>query len=119
MASSIDTSTDVVLVDTRTSTGSIQLPLTTDIPYRVFTIKDAYGSFGTNSLTVTTQGLETFEDGATTKIFNTNFLSITLYGNTQNAVWQILSSATTTTTSIDASLGISSLSSIEIGRAHV
>jgi len=91
MASSLNLSTDVALVDTRTTAGSIQLPLTTIIPYRVFTIKDAYGSFDSNALTVTTQGSETFEDGSTSKVFFDKFSYITLYGNTQNGIWQILS----------------------------
>ena len=91
MASSLDISTDVALVDTRTAAGSIQLPSTTSIPYRVFTIKDAYGSFGSNALTLTTQGSETFEDGSTSKLFSDKFSYITLYGNTQNGMWQILS----------------------------
>ena len=109
MASSLATSTDVALVDTRTAAGSIQLPLTTDIPYRVFIIKDAYGSFGVNALTITTQGSETFEDGSTSKVFFDNFSYITLYGNTQNGVWQILSSTQYSQITVSSIVGVSTI----------
>jgi hypothetical protein len=110
MASSLNLSTDIALVDTRTAAGSIQLPLTTDfVPYRVITIKDAYGSFGINALTLTTQSPETFEDGTTSKVFSDNFSHITLYGNTQNGVWQILSTTQYNQITISSIVGISSI----------
>jgi len=109
MASSLDISTDVALVDTRLAVGSIQLPLTTTIPYRVFIIKDAYGSFGSNSLTVTTQGIDTFEDGSTSKVFSDNFSYITLYGNTQNRVWQILGATQYNTLTVSSIVGVSTI----------
>ena len=101
MSASINISTDVVLADTRTRPGTITLPYTTDIPYRTFTIKDAYGTFGVNSLTVTTQGTDRFEDGTNTKVFTNNFSYISLYGNTAIGKWQLLGS--TQLTSINAS----------------
>jgi hypothetical protein len=109
MASSLDISTDVALVDTRLAVGSIQLPLTTTIPYRVFIIKDAYGSFGSNSLTVTTQDIDTFEDGSTSKVFSDNFSYISLYGNTQNRVWQILGATQYNTLTVSSIVGVSTI----------
>ena len=109
MASSLNLSTDVALVDTRTTAGSIQLPFTSTIPYRVFTIKDAYGSFGINALTVTTQGSETFEDGSTSKVFSDNFSHITLYGNTQDGVWQIIGATQYSQITVSSIVGISTI----------
>jgi sensor histidine kinase YesM len=109
MASSLNVSTDVALVDTRTAAGSIQLPFTNDILYRVFTIKDAYGSFDSNALTVTTQSNETFEDGTTSKIFSDKFSYITLYANTENSMWQILSTTQYKQITVSSIVGISSI----------
>ena len=72
MTSFFSTQTQVALIDTRVNAGTIQLPATTAFAYRTLIIKDIYGTFAIKSLTLTTQGSDTFEDGATTKILSAN-----------------------------------------------
>jgi len=63
----LSTTTSVALVDVRSNSYALSLPITLTVPYRVFTIKDAYGAAtGASSITITTQGGDTFEDGTTT-----------------------------------------------------
>ena len=79
MASLFSTLSGVAVVDTRTRSGTITLPFTSQIPNRYIQIKDLYGAFGKSSLTISTQGGEAFDDGTTTKILTDPFAFFTLY----------------------------------------
>lgn len=73
------TSTEFALLDARASSGAFILPLTTDIPNRILNIKDPYGVFTQSSITVYTQGGETFDDGTNFKVMNNNYDQLQLY----------------------------------------
>ena len=81
MSVSLSTFTEVALVNTTSASGIIVVPPANSIPYRVVVFKDRLGTFQTNSLTLSTQGGNTFEDGTTTKIVNTRFGFISLYSD--------------------------------------
>ena len=87
MSAFFSTFTEIGLVDTRLNSGTIVLPKTTEIPYRVITLKDIYGKFATNTLTLTTQAGETFEDGTTSKIIKNDGAFISLYAGTAMGKW--------------------------------
>ena len=53
-----------------------------------FTIKDASGTAGVNSITITRAGLDTFEGGGSTIVINTNFGSRTIVCH--STVWYII-----------------------------
>lgn len=75
----VSTFTEFAMMDTRTTSGALVLPLTTDIPGRIINIKDTYGAFTQSSLTIYTQGGETFEDGTNTKILNCAYDQLQVY----------------------------------------
>ncbi len=91
MTSFFSTQTQVALIDTRNNAGTIQLPGASAFAYRTILLKDIYGTFGTKSLTLTTSGSDTFEDGSTSKILTTNSGYIQVYAG-QAGKWYILSS---------------------------
>ena len=70
MATSLTRNMEIALVNTGTNPGTIQLPDTMTVPYRLVTIKDANGTFQKNRLTLQTNGIDTFEDGSTTIFFS-------------------------------------------------
>ena len=109
MASNVASSAEVILANTTNKSGTIQLPLTTSVPYRVLTIKDPYGTFGTNSLTIQTQGADVFGDGTTTKTFRDNFTYVNLYANAAQQRWNILSATQTPSLTVSSIVGISSI----------
>ena len=76
---SMSTATAVTMLDVRAGSGAITLPLTTQIPYRVITIKDAYGAAGLSSITINTQGTDVFENGASTITLTNAYDTTTLY----------------------------------------
>jgi hypothetical protein len=90
MTSFFSTQTQVALIDTRTNPGTIQLPAATTFAYRTILLKDIYGTFATKSLTLTTSGSDTFEDGSTSKVLTTNSGYIQVYAG-QAGKWYILS----------------------------
>ena len=77
---SVSTTTSFTLLDSRVRPGTVTLPLTTTIPGRTLTLKDSTGAAGVSSVTLSTSGGETFEDGATTKIINTAYGFTTITG---------------------------------------
>jgi hypothetical protein len=83
------TFTEVGMIDARTLNGSITLPLTTDIPYRILTLKDIYGAVGVSTVTLQTQGSDTFEDGTTTRQLTNPYETMTLYAG-QTGYWYII-----------------------------
>jgi hypothetical protein len=75
----VSTSTEIALIDARSNSGSITLPLTTDIPGRIITIKDAYGACYFSSVTIFTQGADLFEDGTNQKRIEDRFGNLTFF----------------------------------------
>jgi Glycine rich protein len=78
---SLSTATNLVFLNSATRPGTITLPLTTTIPGRTLTLKDITGAAAASTITVTTSGSETFEDGTTSKTITTAFGYLTLAGN--------------------------------------
>ena len=76
---SMSTATAVTMLDVRAGSGAITLPLTTEIPYRVITIKDAYGAAALSSITINTQGTDVFENGASSITLTNTYDTTTLY----------------------------------------
>jgi hypothetical protein len=67
------TSTEFALLDARTTAGAFVLPLSSDIPGRVINLKDPYGAFTRSTVTVYTQGTDTFEDGTNFRFLNNDY----------------------------------------------
>ena len=82
------TFSEVGMIDARSQNGIITLPLTTDIPYRILTLKDIYGAAALSSITLTTQGADLFEDGTTSRVLNGAFETTTLYAG-QAGSWYV------------------------------
>jgi hypothetical protein len=82
------TFSEVGMIDARSQNGIITLPLSTDIPYRILTLKDIYGAAAVSSITLTTQGADTFEDGTTSRLLNGAFETTTLYAG-QAGFWYV------------------------------
>lgn len=99
---SLSTATNLVFLNSAIRPGTITLPLTTTIPGRTLTLKDVTGAAAASTITVTTSGSDTFEDGTTTKTITTAFGTLALTGN--GGKWY------TTATSQPTSLTVSTLS---------
>ena len=82
------TFSEVGMIDARSQNGTITLPLSTDIPYRILTLKDIYGAATVSSITLTTQGADVFEDGTTSRLLNGAFETTTFYAG-QAGFWYI------------------------------
>ena len=82
------TFSEVGMIDARSQNGTITLPLSTDIPYRILTLKDIYGAATVSSITLTTQGADVFEDGTTSRLLNGAFETTTLYAG-QAGFWYV------------------------------
>ena len=82
MSGTMSTATSVALMDVRRAPYVLTLPKTTDIPYRVLTMKDVYGKASfLSTITVLTQSPDVFEDGTTSKVFtNPNEITQLLAG---------------------------------------
>lgn len=81
----LSTPTGVVLIDSRNASGTITIPLSTEIPGRTIVFKDAYGSFSSNILYLSTSDTDLFENGSNLLEVNTTFGSVTLFAG--NGVW--------------------------------
>ena len=101
------TFTEVGMIDARTKAGAITLPTTTSIPYRILTLKDVYGATGTNSVLLSTQTGDTFEDGTTTRAINAAWGMTTLYAG-KPGTWYTIGGSVLTTANI-SSLTVSSI----------
>jgi len=93
------TFSEVGMIDARSQNGSITLPLTTDIPYRILTLKDIYGASAASSITLTTQGNDVFEDGSRSRILNGAFETTTLYAG-QAGFWYTIGGSRLATAAI-------------------
>ena len=99
---SLSTATNLVFLNSAIRPGTITLPLTTTIPGRTLTLKDTTGAAAASTITVTTSGSDTFEDGTTTRTITTAFGTLSLTGS--GGKWY------TTATSQPTSLTVSTLS---------
>lgn len=91
----LNSNTIVSLVDTSDMSGSILLPLTTDIPYRTLFFKDSAGSFNTNNLQLSTTGLDVLENGLSTMNLTNSNQAIGIYADPENNKWRTLFSYNT------------------------
>jgi hypothetical protein len=89
----ISSPAEVVIIDSRTRSGTVTLPLTNSIPYRILNFKDQYGTFSNSTLTLSTQNGETFDDGATSKVFSNAFTYASLYATSSK--WMVLNATQT------------------------
>jgi len=76
---SISSFTMVTMLDSRPSPITISMPRTNDIPNRVITFKDIYGSAVSNSITLVTQGGDVFENGLFSTIMSNAFDTVTFH----------------------------------------
>ena len=103
----LSTATGVAVIDARTRSGTITLPLTSQIPNRYLQFKDLYGAFSRSSLTVSTQAGEAFDDGTTSKVYTDPFTFLNLYAASTTR-WAVLGGTQTISQTI-SSLNVSSL----------
>lgn len=116
MAASVSNLTGVGLVDTQTNAGTITLPTVANAPNRQLIFKDIFGNLPNKSLTLQTQGGNTFEDGTTTKVLNNKFGFTTLFGS--GTKWYTLSGTNQVDMTI-SSLTVSSINSLLPGTVSV
>ena len=86
---SLNSNTELALINTTTNSGTITLPSAITVPGRVISFKDSAGNFLTNNFTLICDGSDTFEDGTTQKVFNESFGSIQVVAS--GTKWFILS----------------------------
>ena len=80
----------ITLVDTRLSPGIITLPEINELTSVPITIKDAYGSSGSNIIIINTAPLNNFEGNyGNTLILSNAYSFVTLYPNIPNSTWYI------------------------------
>ena len=98
----ISTASEVVLVDARTRSGTVTLPTTSQIPYRILGFKDQYGAFSNSTFTLSTQTGQAFDDGTTSKTFSNAFTSINLYAATNINRWMVMNATQSVQQSISS-----------------
>lgn len=96
----VSSPSEIVIIDARTRSGTITLPLTNSIPYRVIQFKDQYGAFSNSTLTLSTQTGETFDDGTTSKTFSNAFTYVSLYATSTR--WMVMNATQTTQQTISS-----------------
>jgi len=106
----LNQNTELALINTTANAGTIVLPDASSSPGRVITFKDIVGTFNTSTLTLTTTGSDTFEDGSTTKILSESNGVIQLVAS--GTKWYILTGTqkNSVTVSTLQTLNISSVS---------
>jgi len=107
----MDYNTELALINTTANAGTIALPATYLSPGRVITFKDIVGKFNSNTLTLTTSGSDTFEDGSTTKILRETNGVIQLVAS--DTKWYILTGTIQHSVSV-STLVTSNISSVSI-----
>ena len=105
---SLNTNTELFLANTTNNSGTINLPVASSIPGRVIEFKDSNGTFNTKTLTLVCNGSDTFEDGSSSKVMNTNFGFIQLVAS--GSKWYILNGTQVNTFQVSSltTIGISS-----------
>jgi hypothetical protein len=89
----ISSPAEVVVIDSRTRSGTMTLPLTNAIPYRILNFKDQYGTFSNSTFTLSTQVGEAFDDGTTSKTFSNAFSYLSLYS--VSSKWMVMNATQT------------------------
>lgn len=84
----VSTFTEVVEIDSRILSGAMTMPLTSEIPGRVITIKDIYGTSLKSTITIQAQVPDVFENGTRSLVINNAFGTTTLYAG--SGVWNVL-----------------------------
>ena len=111
---SINTYTEIGMVDTRSTPKTLTMPLTTEILSRILTIKDIYGSAITSPITLNTQGADTFEDGSTSLTLSNSYDTVTFYAGLPG-IWSILGGSHLAAASINTlSTGLVNVSTINV-----
>jgi len=91
MSSNLNSNTMVTLLNTSTISGVVNLPLTTNIPFRSIMFKDFTGYTNSNStISLSTVGTDTFENGSTSYILNSPNSFVSFYANTYTKQWNTL-----------------------------
>jgi len=74
--------------------GNVLLPLSTEIPQRIITIKDLHGNANISSITIKTQGSDIFDTGLTQSMLSNSYDSRTFYA-CSTGCWYLISQAVT------------------------
>lgn len=106
MATILSTFTEVLLADTRTRAGTVLLPPLSQIPYRMLSFKDVYGTFSNSTLTLSTNSGNTFEDSTTTVVLSNAYSFYNLYA--ASTKW-VLMDGTQTLVQTISTLNVNSL----------
>lgn len=99
--SNVDKNAEILLVNPTATGGTINLPLTSTLPYRTLTIKHI-GSTSLNGITIATQGPDTFEDGTTSYVFSRITTFVTFYANTSANKWVLVGGTNSFTQTISS-----------------
>ena len=108
---SLNSNTELGLVNTTANSGTVTLPSASVSQGRVLTFKDSAGNFLTNNFTLICDGSDKFEDETTQKVFNESFGSIQVVAS--GTRWFILSGVKQNMMTI-SSLLVSSISTYSI-----
>jgi hypothetical protein len=106
MATILSTFTEVLLADTRTRAGTVVLPPLSQIPYRMLSFKDVYGTFSNSTLTLSTNSGNTFEDSTTSIVLSNAYSFYNLYA--ASTKW-VLMDGTQTLVQTISTLNVNSL----------
>jgi len=91
--SSLNSNAMVTLLNSSTLSGVVTLPLTTDIPFRTIMFKDFNGyTSGASTITLSTLGTDTFENGSSRYVLSNAYESLELYADTYHNKWITLNS---------------------------
>lgn len=99
--SNVDKNAEIILVNPTASGGTINLPLTTTLPYRTLTIKHI-GSTSLNGITLSAQGSDSFEDGTTSYVITRITTFVTFYANAAANRWVLVGGTNTFTQTISS-----------------
>jgi len=102
----ISSATTIAYVDVRNNSKTVFLPSTFNIAGKLVTVKDIFGSSGSNTITIATVGGDVFENGLSNQQINQQFGATQFVA--QRGIWYTLN----TFGSGNPGPGISSLSSI-------
>ena len=115
---SLNSNTEVGLINTTGNQGTISLPPASSSQGRVITFKDAVGRFGVNALTLVcdASGSDTFEDGSTSKVLReaNGIIQVVASGT----VWYVLTGTQQNSVTV-STLQALSLSSVSISSGNL
>ena len=96
----LSTFPEVVVTDTRFRPGLVILPRATDIPNRMISFKDVYGSFQNSTLTISTTAGNLFDDNTSSVTLSNNYSFYNLYA--ASTKWLLLNGSQTLVQSISS-----------------